>query len=891
MYRRFLQIAVCVILLSTTVNSMNAETLSNQALSLEGHRFELQNGLTVLLKPSHQANTVSAYLGIKTGSAGEAERTGSGLSHFVEHMFFKGTEKRPVGTIETEVRDIGGYINAYTAHDVTVYYINALAPYLDKILDILSDAAFNASLDPEELERERQVILSEMRMNEDRLSRKALLSLWNLRYRKHPYGHPVIGYPSLFKQISRDDLMTFYKTNYIPNNMVLSIAGNIDLKTMEEKVKKYFEPVPRGWVLVQSRPEEPNQLTPRRSTIHKEAEHTRLYLGFPSVPLNHEDTTALDILGSLLGQGDSSRLNQSVKEKKDLVLGIGSYNGSLEESGLFTIQSVLIPEKLTQAREAIHHEIDLLKNKGISDEELKKIKNQVLADYYGRFETHSAIAHELLNNEIYTGDYLFSEKYVKNVETITAKDVQRVAQSYLVWDRVNEIVLSPTRAEKGDLLSDTIPLNRLPVESYKLENGLKVLLIPDSTTPTVSMEWLMQGGVYFEESPAFGAGNLTAQLLIKGTAKRDQEEISKRVESWGGGLDAFSGLHSLGFSISALSQYTLDGLDLMIEIIEQPAFPREEFEKLKEHQIEAIRAKTENVFAYTQDHFAELLYQTHPYARDPLGTKESVAGLDLDHILAFYQSTLDPSRSVLAIAGNISPKDLRMEIKKRFGKIKSRQDKPVREFQQEPLLDVRKKTVTLPREQSVVMIGFNSTHLGDTQKYAYEILNSIMTGSAGRLYQNIREKEGLSYVVGSRLMLGPDPGHFVLYASVEPGQSKRTLDLLLKEIERLQEAGITQEELAGAKQSLIGQFEQTMESKTARMQEMALFELYGIGYETWLQYPEAIRQVNASEVRGVIDKYINTNRIVQLILESKKPVSKNPQAASVASLKKEGSAL
>ena len=417
---------------------------------MEIRRFTLDNGLTVVIEPSHKARTVSAYLAVKSGSADESDWMGSGLSHYVEHMLFKGTPKRPgAGSVEDEVRRMGGSTNAYTSYDLTVYYLNALSKDLDGVLDLLSDVAFNANFPAEELEKERQVILGEFRMNEDRLSRVAEVALWHLSFQTHSYGHPVIGYRKLFESVSRDDLIAFYKQNYIPNNMVLSVVGDFDADTAESIVRSRFGAAERGILRKKARPSEPRQLTPRLETIYKESQHARLMLGFPGVPITDADAVALDVLSGILGEGDGSRLNQRVKEKAGLALEVESFNSTLRDSGIFGIRSLVLADKLGEAREAMLETLRDLKTRPVDAADLERVKNQVLARYYSGMETHDSLAHDLLTSEVYAGDYRFSLIYADRVKKITAEDIRRVATAYFDEDRLNEVRLLPADSKKA----------------------------------------------------------------------------------------------------------------------------------------------------------------------------------------------------------------------------------------------------------------------------------------------------------------------------------------------------------------------------------------------------------------------------------------------------------
>ncbi|MCA9397025.1 MAG: insulinase family protein, partial [Candidatus Omnitrophica bacterium] len=263
-------------------------------------REVLNNGLTTLIaSPDKKTRTVAAYLAVKTGAADEGKWLGAGLSHFVEHMFFKGTSERNKGMIEKEVRRIGGDINAYTSHDLTVFHVTGLASEVDTAINLLYDAAFHSVLDPEEMNREREVIVSEMRMNEDRLDRKTLLTLWNRMYTGHPYENPVIGYESVFRASTREDLKAFMDEYYVPNNMVLSVVGDVDPDHVSDYVKQTFGSAARKSIEPVYRTQPIAQQSRRFTSVQKPAQHIRFMIGYPTPPAGHADAPALDVLAEI----------------------------------------------------------------------------------------------------------------------------------------------------------------------------------------------------------------------------------------------------------------------------------------------------------------------------------------------------------------------------------------------------------------------------------------------------------------------------------------------------------------------------------------------------------------------------------------------------------------
>lgn len=830
-------------------------------------RFTLDNGCVVLLLPSQKASTVAVYVAVKSGSADETRWMGMGLSHFVEHMFFKGTPARDKGMLEKQVREMGGYINAYTSYDNTVFHMTALAKHTEAAIDLMYDAAFHPLFDPVELEKERQVILAEQRMNEDRLSRKALQALWGLSFLRHPYRHPIIGYPEVFRSATREDLVGYFKARYTPNQMVVCVVGDIQTADTEKWVRDRFGREPRTVDPPVLREPEPAQSSPRKIVLHRPAQHARLELGFAGVPLMHPDGPALDILAQILGDGGSSRLFQQVKEKDRQVLEISASSSNLKDAGIFEIDAICLPENTASARAAILAVIEEMKKKGPSPEEMRRAKQLTLARHYHGWESHDSLAHDLVTSEIYTGDSRYSEQYIRLISQVEVADVLRVARHYLNPDHLNEVWLLPDAAD-GVSESAAAAAGRRPVvERLELSNGMHLLVLEDPTIPVLYAQVSVRGGV-MEETPANnGVSSLASELLLRGTRRLSQQAIADQMADWGGDVNSFAGYHTFGITLSGLSAHRKEILGLLSELTTDSVFLPEEWKKAHEDQLQAVLAEKEDIYNASNRYLAAAVYGNHPYRMSANGTEGSLAKVTRDQTVDFYKKRLAASRMVIGVAGDVKAEEVRQILDAALGGLPGESSVPIPPFPpQETLSKPVRLHETMKREQAVAMLAFRAVSINDPQRYAYQVLNAVMNGSAGRLYQNIRGIHGLSYVINSGLQLGVDPGHFVMYAGVKPDEGDRVLALLADEAVRLQQGGITDDELKQAQEQLIGNHEQSLESRSAVLQEAVTDEILGLGYEEMDRFADGIRAVTKSDVDAVIHKFIHPDHSVGLVV-------------------------
>ena len=387
----------------------------NYSLQIETRKFVLDNGLAVLISEMPNSSVVSLYLLVKTGSVNEGKFLGAGISHFLEHMFFKGTEKRNTGAIANEIQSLGGVINAATSFDSTLYTITVPAKAFDQALDILADMMMHPRFDAQDMEKEGEVILGEMRLYNDRPDRHLSEKVFETDYLQHPYRLPVIGYKELFLKLNRDDLLEYFHQYYVPNNMILSIAGNVSQKDALPKVKEIFKEFARQPYRLRNVPTEPEQVSSRRYEEEYATDLTRMSLSFPGVNVGNHDVFAMDVLATILGQGESSRLYREIFQKKKLVRSITASNFAPLDRGVFEIECSLDGANIENTVASIKEQIDQVRQNGVTAMELKKAKQQVFKQYVLGHQTSADVAYAVASHEALVGDFDFAKKYVEAV--------------------------------------------------------------------------------------------------------------------------------------------------------------------------------------------------------------------------------------------------------------------------------------------------------------------------------------------------------------------------------------------------------------------------------------------------------------------------------------------
>lgn len=824
----------------------------------------LDNGMTVLATEMPTSPVVSVYALVKTGSATEGKFLGTGISHFVEHMLFKGTHGRGVGEIAAQIQAVGGTINASTSFDYTIYTITVPVESFDLALKIQADMLMNATMSAEEVEKEREVIFGEVRLYKDNPDRK--LSEWTFQnvYLQHPYQHPIIGYEDLLKKVSRNDLYEYYKSKYAPNNIVFSVAGNIDAEQVFEKVKEAFKDFERQREIMRILPQEPEQITSRRFDGSYPTDLARVAICFSGVSILDPDLYALDLLSKILGDGESSRLYRNIYKKKALVYSIGSGNFTPIDRGVFEIDAVLEAGNVDKLLEAVMTEIEQIQKRGVDASELAKVKRQIVSELILGRQTSSEVAYMQAFDEAYAGDPHFSNKYVEEIKKVTIEDIKRVAQEYLKPQRRTMVSLVPEKTG-AELTKKSEEQQLQSIQKHVLDNGLTVLLREDHTFPLISLRLNSNGGLRQEPEGLNGLSTLMSSLWTKGTRAYSAEKIAELTESRGIQLGAHSGKNSFGIGMEFLSEDWRLAIDLFKDLIHNPAFPAAEIPQIKDAMRAAIRSLDDSISIKTSIAFNKSLFTKHPFRWEEGGSLESVERMTREDVVGLYQQLLSPSNMVLTVFGDINAAEVLEEIKRKFSALPRRNVDL--NWYAEPVIEApREQVQSMDKEQAMVIIGFHGPSFKNEDRYAVEILADILGSSfSGRLFNTVREKFGQAYTLGGGYVPSLDTGVISFYVLTTPDNVDAVKDLVMKEILKLRSELVSEKELTDIKMYLKGSFKEANQTSAAMSFTAGLDELYGLGYDNYLRYDQEIDKVSADDVRRVALKYFDAQKSVTVV--------------------------
>ncbi len=817
-------------------------------------KWVLPDGLTVIVQEDHSAPVASVQAWCATGSIDEDERIGAGLSHILEHMLFKGTKTRTTNAIAQKIQDVGGYINAYTSFDRTVFWIDVPKDGVAAALDVLSDAMMNSTLPPEEYLKEQEVIRREFAMNLDDPDRMTGLLLFATAYQKHPYRLPVIGQMEIYNQLTQEQVMLYYKTRYVPNNLTFIVAGDVDPEKVHQQLDDFFKAYPEKSLKAVFIPAEPPQLG--RREVHNEfaTELTRLSLAWHIPEVTHPDVPALDLLSTILGDGRSSRLYRRVREEAGLAFAVSAFSYTPGDPGLLGVDATVDPKKREAAQQLILQIIGEVKQAGATADELMKAKKISLSHHLDALATMRGQASDIGGNWLLTRNLNFSRDYLAAVQKVTLDDIRRVAGKYLVDANLTVVSLNP----KGSLFAKgeaARPINAGEVQKFELSNGLRILVREDARLPLVSITAVFRSGLLAETPQTNGITRLMAKALLKGTKTRTAEQIANQIEAVGGSIGSDAGNNSCSVSVHVTKPDLKLGVDLLSDVLLNATMPEQAVTREKEVQLAGLKEEDEQPATVARNILRAALFGEHPYALRANGSPDSVPRLTQRNLLDFRDRYLVAKNGVISVFGDVKAAEVKQVLEQTLRTMKPGELALTDAHPAAPLRQMTNVESQKEKAQGVIMVGYRGVDVFSKDRHALELIDEASSDLGSRFFIRIREQMGLAYYVGASQMPGLVPGVFAFYLGTDPQKIEPVKTALLDEIRKLASDGLTSEELMRAKKKLVGQQQIANQSNDSFGYQCALDELYGLGFNHYKSLEHDVEAVTLDEIKRVAGKY------------------------------------
>lgn len=853
----------------------------------------LENGLTILTKEVRSAPVVTVQVWYKIGSRNEAPGV-NGIAHQLEHMLFKGTKDRPV-QFGRLFAALGSSFNAFTSYDQTAYFGTVEKNKLSSLLTLEADRMQNSTIDTEKLTGEKRVVISELQGYENSPSYRLDRAVMRAAFPNTPYGLTVGGTKADVEKFTVEQVRSYYDSYYAPNNATLVVVGDFDTASLMSKVQQTFGKVPRRELKV-AQPATTAATAPTRRVTLKEPGSTQIASEvYPLPQATDPDVPAIDVMNYILTEGRSSRMYQSIVET-GIATSIDGGAANLAAGGWYEISSIVeVGKSVPKLEAAIDTEIKLLQTKGVTSGEISRAKAQLKAGYLLSNRDINSQARQLGNDQTTTGDYQFTDKYLAGVERVTAADVQRVAKKYLQADLKTVGNFEPTQitaqsapaateGKTADNFSPGAPLDPAELAKYlppldadttsqtqalpqevKLKNGLRVFLLPDSSTPTVTLTGNIQAGTEFDNPQKAGLATLTAANIMSGTKTQTALTIAKTLESRGAGLGFGASREGVSLGGNALSKDLPILLQTLGDVVQNANFPQDKFALSRQRSLTSLKLELDSPNSVARRKFQQTIYpKGHPFTIFP--TAETLTGLKAADLQAFYRQHYLPSNTILAIVGDFKVADVQRLLEANLGKW-STTAKTVKLNYPVPELPAKQVLVSpsLPgKTQAITLLGNKAIDRQDPRYYSALVLNQILGGDtlSSRLGTEIRDRQGLTYGIYSSFAAGKRQGTFVISMQTSPEDAPKATQSTIALLKDLQANGVTAAEVANSKRSISSNYTVELASPDEIAGATLGNAVYGLNPNEISEFPKKIQAVTLAQVNQVAKELIQPDRLV-----------------------------
>lgn len=864
------------------------------------HVVVLDNGLTVLVREDHAAPVVAIVTYVKAGYFHEPDRL-VGISHVLEHMYFKGTERRGPGDIARETKAAGGYLNAGTIYDHTSYYTVLPADALERGLDVQADALRNPRVDGDELARELDVIIQEVKRKRDNPSALATESLYALLFDVHRMRRWRMGTEEQLRGYTRDHVLDFYRTHYRPGNIVLCVTGDVELVEVLRLVEARYGDMPvRSGEAVQM-PEEPDRREVRVRAIAGDITQMHLELGWRTPGTLHEDTPALDLLATVLGQGRGARLYRQVREAGH-VHAVGAYNYTPADIGVFGISAELEPSRADAALEAIGRVVHDCITRSVEPDALDRAKNMLEARVIRRMETMEGQA-TLLAEWQAMGEWQLAGRYLSLIAEATPETLRAAAARYLDPECVAIVSYRPESApdprwtpasvlqrtadgKKTTTPTPTSPADAVPraptppaqaaadftreqVEDgahfYSLANGVDIVVRRRTAAPLVAMAVCRRGGVIEEDDTTRALTSMMMRASVKGTRFRDAAAIALETERLGGVISSTLSSDFFSWTLTVPTPHADAAFDLLADVALNASLPDDEVERERALAIAELARLRDDMARMPVRMVMEGAFQGHPYGTSLPELEAAFAGVTPPSLRAWHRDRVLAAAPVVILVGDVRPDTAASFAARAFADLPTAEHfdvppSPVWPLQARTIVDHR------DRAQTALALGFPAPARNHPDIFPLLVAANAISGLGNRLFEELRSRRSLAYSVAAYPIARWLAGTFVAYIATSPEREDEARCALLEQLAILAADGIDQDELERAKRYTIGTWRIQRQTDSAVLMEIAEATLLGRGMAEIREFEQRIRDVRLHDIHRVAARYLDEARMVEGII-------------------------
>jgi zinc protease len=868
-------------------------SLSDLAVALDPATVRhtvLPNGLTVLIRRDPSAPVVAIVTYVSAGYFDETDDV-VGIAHVLEHMYFKGTPQRGVGEIARQTKAVGGYLNAATIYDHTVYYTVLPSSGFAAGLDVQFDAYANSLIDAGELGKELEVIIQEAKRKSDNPSAVASETLYELLHDTHRIRRWRIGREPGLRALTRDAMLRFYRNFYHPGNTVLSIVGDVDPDEAMREVESRYGQLPPGSPDRLPGPTEEGAAGFRYREWEGDIGQTQLAFGWRTPGTLDKATPGLDILATVLAGGRASRLYRAVREKK-LASSVSAYDYTPTSLGVFVVYAETPPEHAADAARAVWAQLRDVRENGVSDAELLRAKRLYESRWVRRLEDMEGQANYLAEWQA-LGDWRRGEEYLERALAVTSEEIRALARQFLDPDHAGIVLYRPAGTdavargsdEMRALLDDAPPAQVEPanvpamaapavhtrlraereeqgVRVYRTEAGVPVLVKRKPGVLTHAGVYAL-GGASDEPAERAGLTTMMVRSALKGTTRRSAAQIAEEGELLGGSVGGATGSESFGWSISVPGRHAVQAVELLADVAQHATIPDAALDTERAIAMSDLVALRDDMFRYPMRMATQSAFAGHPYGIPASGDLSTLPGITAEAVRAWHRARLLEAPAVIALVGDADPDELAALAARAFGELRGGEHAPLPapSWPEVVVQSVEQRE----KAQTALALLFPGPSRRDDARYAAAMIAGVASGLGGRFFDELRDKQSLGYTVHAFASERSLAGTFGAYIATGPEKEEVARRGLLNEFAKLRDEPVTAKELEQAKRYAIGVHAIRQQSGGAVLGDMIDAWMFGSLAELG-EFDARIGAVSAEEMQRVARTYFDESRRVEGII-------------------------
>lgn len=916
----FLKLLVFTLFIFTTLISCkeNQDKISEtKEFKVDFEKFTLDNGLQVILHIDRSDPVVAVSLTSHVGSAREKEGR-TGFAHLFEHLLFLESENLGKGGLDKMSARIGGSgANGSTNRDRTNYLQTVPKDVLEKMIWAEADKLgyFINTVTEQVLSKEKQVVKNEKRQRVDNRPYGHTFKVIgdNLYPKGHPYSWTVIGSLEDLQNATLQDVKDFFNRWYVPNNVILTIAGDFDINQAKQWIEKYFNEIKRGEDIPKME-KQPAILSETKKVYYEDnfARLPQLTLTWPSVHQYHPDSYALEVLASYLSQGKKAPLYKTLVEDEKLTDVVNMFQYNYEIAGQFMLQTTGFSSiDLDTAEDAIFKAFKDFETHGLSEDDLNRIKAGQETKFYNSLSSVLGKGAQLTQYEMFAGDPAFISQDIKNILAVTKEDVMRVYTTYIKDKHFvatsfvpkNQTNLALQNSTLADVVEEKIvdgaeeefdasiaaiyektpssfdrsiepPYGESPdvkvpdVWKDTLASGMEVFGIENNEVPLVQFQMQIMGGLLLEDTNKIGVSNLLSALLTKGTKNKTPEALENAIESLGASINAFATDESIIIFGNTLAKNYNKTMALVKEILLEPRWDEKEFELLKQSTLSKINRQKAQPNSIAENAYAKLIYgDNHILSHNSIGTEASINLITIDDLKQYYNTNISPSISKMHIVGDIS----QSQVIASLSQINDSWETKDVTFPELPELKTPEKSQVyfydIPgAKQSVLRFGYAALTATDADYYPATIMNYRLGGGgfASQLTQQLREGKGYTYNIWSGFSGSRIKGPFTISSSVRSNATFESASLVKHILDNYGKA-YTKNDLEVTKGFMVKSNARAFETLRSKLNMLHNISNYGFDDDYAKQRESIVKEMTVEDIKKLAETYLDSNKLIWFV--------------------------